>query len=74
MATIKLFAHSSLVNGLLFAPKFSHWIVSQFRNNLEDHASNVWDVRDMDLGALLHQDLRRIEADCCDVAMDRIAI
>ena len=73
-ATIKLLAHRSLMDGFLFPPKLSHWIVSKLWDDGEHHAPKVGNMRAVDLGTLLHQDLWAVKADCSNIAVDRITI
>ena len=53
----------SHIHGFLFAPVFTHRIVSEFWNHLENHVSIVGHLRMMELRTLLNVNIRWIKAD-----------
>jgi hypothetical protein len=62
------------MDGFLFTPQLSHWIIAELWHDLENHTPQVRNKGAMYFRTLLHQDFGRVKADSGDISVDRITI
>lgn len=59
---------------LFFPLIFPHRVISQFWDNLKHHVPDIWNLRGVELGALLNLQVWRVKPDCCEIASSCVTI